>query len=177
MPAVPSGRSVRERPVAVVEGVHLLRDDVGRLADAAREQLGRLEDRRADLAVAEAGEERCATASTACHPPVSAGRMSRVPETASITRSPPRVFGQIPLYGRSNQVLRETVSLAEAAEKRQTPAGAHGEVLDEPAASGTPAMGLPPTASLVWAGIGGALALKTTAKTRIRLPAATYIGL
>jgi len=36
----------------VGEGVHLLADDVGRLADAAREQLGELEDRRGHLAVA-----------------------------------------------------------------------------------------------------------------------------
>ena len=35
--------------VAVLEGVHLLADDVGLFADAAREQLGLLEDRRADL--------------------------------------------------------------------------------------------------------------------------------
>ena len=44
----------RHAAVALVdERVHLFFDDVGRLADAAREQLGRLEDRRADLAVAE----------------------------------------------------------------------------------------------------------------------------
>ena len=37
---------------AILEGVHLLRHDVGRLADAAGEQLGELEDRRRHLAVA-----------------------------------------------------------------------------------------------------------------------------
>ena len=57
MPAVASGRSVSDDAVAVVEGVHLLRDDVGLRADAAREQLRLLEDRRADLAVAVAREE------------------------------------------------------------------------------------------------------------------------
>ena len=45
--AVPSGRSVMLELV-VVERVHLLLHDVGRLADAAREQLGRLERRRLD---------------------------------------------------------------------------------------------------------------------------------
>ncbi|MNC35159.1 hypothetical protein D3C75_836320 [compost metagenome] len=38
--------------VAVVEGVHLLLDDVGDLADRALEQLGELDDRHADLPVA-----------------------------------------------------------------------------------------------------------------------------
>ena len=56
--AVPSGRSVRERRVALVlERVHLLGDDVGRLADAAREDLGVLEERRVDRLVAVAREE------------------------------------------------------------------------------------------------------------------------
>jgi hypothetical protein len=43
--------------VAVVEGVHLLRDDVGVGADAAREELGLLEDGRSQLAIAVAREE------------------------------------------------------------------------------------------------------------------------
>ena len=50
--AVPSGRSVSERPRAVLERVHLLADDVGRLADRAHEQLRVLEDGRLDLAEA-----------------------------------------------------------------------------------------------------------------------------
>ena len=46
-------RPQRQRAaLAVREGVHLLVDDVRRLADRAREELRRLEDRRADLAVA-----------------------------------------------------------------------------------------------------------------------------
>ena len=43
----------RHRPLAAIgEGVHLLADDVRRLADAAREQRGVLEDRQLDVAVA-----------------------------------------------------------------------------------------------------------------------------
>ena len=45
-------------PAAVVERVHLLLDDVGRFADTAREQLGGLERRRLDAAVARCVEER-----------------------------------------------------------------------------------------------------------------------
>ncbi len=45
------------RPPLVVECVHLFLDDVGRPADAAHEQLGRLERGRADLAVAEAARD------------------------------------------------------------------------------------------------------------------------
>ena len=46
-------RPQRERFAAAIgEGVHLLGDDVGGLADAAREQLGELEDRRRHLAIA-----------------------------------------------------------------------------------------------------------------------------
>jgi hypothetical protein len=44
-------------PARVVEGVHLLLDDVGRLADAAREELGVLEDRRLDPPVARGRED------------------------------------------------------------------------------------------------------------------------
>jgi len=40
----------------VLEGVHLLLDDVGDLADALDEQLGGLDDRRADLLVAVAAQ-------------------------------------------------------------------------------------------------------------------------
>jgi hypothetical protein len=67
MPAVASGRSVRVEPsrsskgergaVPVLEGVHLLGDDVGLGADPPREQLRLLEDGRAQLAVAVAAEE------------------------------------------------------------------------------------------------------------------------
>ena len=52
MPAVYSGRRVSDSPPRSGEGVHLLGDDVGRLADAAGEQLGELEDRRRHLAIA-----------------------------------------------------------------------------------------------------------------------------
>ena len=46
-------RTERQRaPAAVIERVHLLLDDVGRLADPAREQLGGLERRRFDPSVA-----------------------------------------------------------------------------------------------------------------------------
>ena len=41
----------------VVEGVHLLRDDVGRLADASREDVGVLEERRVDGFVPVAREQ------------------------------------------------------------------------------------------------------------------------
>ena len=37
---------------AIGEGVHLLGDDIGRLADRPREHLGELEDRRRDLLIA-----------------------------------------------------------------------------------------------------------------------------
>ena len=51
-------RAQRHAAAALVgERVHLFLDDVGRLADAAHEEFGRLEHRRADLAVAEAGRE------------------------------------------------------------------------------------------------------------------------
>src|SRR5690606_37635179 len=47
----------RERvAAAVLERVHLLLDDVGHLADGALEELGALEQRQADLAVAVLGE-------------------------------------------------------------------------------------------------------------------------
>src|SRR3990172_3781602 len=47
----------RERvAAAVVEGVHLLLDDVGLVADPAREELGALEERQPDLPVAVALE-------------------------------------------------------------------------------------------------------------------------
>ena len=49
--AVASGRSVRDDAVAILEGVHFLGDDVGILADAADEQRGLLENRRADFLV------------------------------------------------------------------------------------------------------------------------------
>ena len=44
-------------PAAVVEGVHLLLDDVRRRADAAGEDVGVLEGRRLDAAVAGAAED------------------------------------------------------------------------------------------------------------------------
>ena len=51
-------RPQRQRPAApVVEGVHLLLDDVGRLADGADEQLGGLERRRLDPSVAGRAED------------------------------------------------------------------------------------------------------------------------
>ena len=43
-PAVASGRSVRLSSAEILEGVHLLRDDVGVLADGALEELGVLDD-------------------------------------------------------------------------------------------------------------------------------------
>ena len=52
-------RSQREAlAVLVGEGVHLLADDVGALAHAAHEELGLLDDRRADLGEAVAREHR-----------------------------------------------------------------------------------------------------------------------
>jgi hypothetical protein len=52
-------RTQGHRAVALVaERVHLFFDDVGRFADAAYEQLGRLEDRRANLPVTEAPRDR-----------------------------------------------------------------------------------------------------------------------
>ena len=52
-PAVPSGRRVRSSAVeGVAEGVHFLLDDVGDGAEAPGEELGGLDDGRADLAVA-----------------------------------------------------------------------------------------------------------------------------
>ena len=52
-------RAQRQRaPAAVLEGEHLLADDVGRGADAAGEQLGRLERRRLDPLVAGGAEQR-----------------------------------------------------------------------------------------------------------------------
>ena len=48
MPAVNSGRSVTRIAAAILERVHLLGDDVGGLADRAREHRGRLEDRHLD---------------------------------------------------------------------------------------------------------------------------------
>ena len=68
-------------PALVLEGEHLLADDVGRVADAALEQLGVLEARRGDRLVAGAGEDRrarCARSARACAPPRAARRRSRV---------------------------------------------------------------------------------------------------
>ena len=48
MPAVNSGRKRERIAAAVLERVHLLRDDVGGLADRAGEHLGRLEHRHLD---------------------------------------------------------------------------------------------------------------------------------
>ena len=85
IPAVASGRSVSELLlVAILEGVHLLRDDVGLGADAAREQLRLLEDGRADLAVAVALEHLARRRLDALPGRVSSGRMSFVPLTAWI---------------------------------------------------------------------------------------------
>ena len=70
-------------PALVLEGEHLLADDVGRLADAALEQLGVLEGRRRDRLVAGAGEDlgrgalRAAPAARAC-----SGSTSKVPRGA-----------------------------------------------------------------------------------------------
>ena len=79
----------RQRGPVIVEGVHLLADDVGLLADAAREQRGLLEDRRADLAVVVA---RKIASRDGLHvvPHARSGRqMSRVPFTARIKRALP----------------------------------------------------------------------------------------
>ncbi len=52
-------RAERERPAAPIgERVHLFFDDIGLLADASHEELGRLEERRANLTIAVAGRER-----------------------------------------------------------------------------------------------------------------------
>ena len=72
----------RQRAALLVgERVHLLGHDVGRLADAAQEQLRRLEDRRADLPVAVARRRRLARAVLERLPRrhVASGRMSCVP--------------------------------------------------------------------------------------------------
>src|SRR4029079_17127115 len=53
-PLRPQGEAA---PALVLEGEHLLADDVGRLADAALEEVGVLEDRRRDRLVAGAGED------------------------------------------------------------------------------------------------------------------------
>jgi hypothetical protein len=56
-------RAQRQRALrAIGEGVHLLADDVGALADAAHEQLGVLDHRRPGLEVAVAGEQLAAGA-------------------------------------------------------------------------------------------------------------------
>ena len=80
-------RAQRERrAVAVLERVHLLGDDVGLFADAAREQLRLLEDRRADLVVVVAcGRPRAPPPRRGSTRPLDGGRMSRVPLTALIT--------------------------------------------------------------------------------------------
>ena len=54
-PLRPQGQAA---PALVLEGEHLLADDVGGAADAALEQLGVLEGRRRDRLVAGAGEDR-----------------------------------------------------------------------------------------------------------------------
>ena len=52
MPAVNSGRSVTRIAAAVLERIHFLRHDVGRLAHRPREHGGRLEHRHFDAAEA-----------------------------------------------------------------------------------------------------------------------------
>ncbi len=52
MPAVYSGRRVSDSLPRSAKVYISFDDDVGRLADAAREQLGELEDRRRHLAIA-----------------------------------------------------------------------------------------------------------------------------
>ena len=67
----------RERGlVAIVEGVHLLGDDVGFFADAAREQLRLLEDRSADFVVVVGAKNRRA-------PPLPRGSTRRWMEAVS----------------------------------------------------------------------------------------------
>ena len=89
MPAVASGRSVRLSAVAIVEGVHLLLDDVGHLADGALEQLGALEQRHADLAIAVGAE----------HAPQHAPRRAtRPPSPAAGCRSCREWPGSVPSW-------------------------------------------------------------------------------
>ncbi len=52
MPAVNSGRRVSEFAAAILERIHLLRDDIGGLADRAAEHFGLLEHRHFDPAEA-----------------------------------------------------------------------------------------------------------------------------
>ena len=61
-------------PALVLEGEHLLADDVGGVADAALEQLGVLEAGRGDRLVAGAGEDR---RRGALDPPARAGRVGQ----------------------------------------------------------------------------------------------------
>ena len=83
MPAVASGRSVSDVAVAVLEGVHLLRDDVGLGADAAREELGLLEDRACGSRGSRSGRRaRAPPPRCGARPAISSGRMSRVPVDA-----------------------------------------------------------------------------------------------
>ena len=79
-------RPQRERSaVAILEGVHLLGDDIGFFADAAREKLRLFENRRADFVVVVRRKTPRAAASTWFQTSLDGGRMSRVPLTARIT--------------------------------------------------------------------------------------------
>ena len=82
--AVPSGPQRLRPPAGVLEGVHLLLDDVGRLADAAGEQLGRLEGRRLDAAVAGGLEDALGDGLDARRAGQSSGSTSDVPRGAWI---------------------------------------------------------------------------------------------
>ena len=83
--AVHSGRSVMLRSPLSRERVHLFFDDVGRFADAAHEEFGRLENRRAYLAVAVTFARASESAPRASFQrPVSGGTKSCVPRGAAI---------------------------------------------------------------------------------------------
>ena len=81
MPAVYSGRRVSNFAAAIRERVHLLGDDVGRLADRAGEHLGELEDRRRHLAIAIESATSRAVSTTSARRRISSGRRSWVPRT------------------------------------------------------------------------------------------------
>ena len=78
-------RPQRQRAaVAILEGVHLLADDVGVFAHAAREQRRLFQDGRADLVVVVGAEDFARDASTLVPDALEGGRISRVPLTALI---------------------------------------------------------------------------------------------
>jgi hypothetical protein len=71
---------------AINEGVHLLLDDVGVLADGAAEELRPLEQRQADLAVAVRGQRVAQNRFELLPARCRSGRMSFIPRMAWIRR-------------------------------------------------------------------------------------------